>query len=825
MEDRVHDYPDPNNTATNGKVFAITRSNSAGQNGVSESKQNLVEVNTKASLFKKRRFYQLVAIALVIIIVLLIVGLIVLSFKYNTVKRLENPLVIKNARVVCTSEECLRSAANLKLSMDFDTDPCDDFYQYVCGNWKQEHINHGWYSRFSSFETINERIAVSTMDFLTANSTKGEPLPITQSRDLYKSCMDVDSINNLGYSIILKYLQKVDLPLVPRYFTLSQEDQNKFEFDWMKADVKVKKVFAKDLFLEFAVDSDVFNRSLNVMYLGKSRNSSPLPSPFAFKKHVDKKTTRRKRAKLELDEEELFELAYKRVAVTVMKAIISNVTDVPSDELLVEASNIIWNITDDISELAGDDDDDFDEDFDDLDVRTIKASDLQNLTDFLMKENDLKAKEIWKTYFNMLFQDIENVTLDLDGKDLIHYLPDDLDYINNIVVYLAKRRSIYLELYAWYHTVYSMIISTTTEITEYIYKESAPFRKYSTLRSRAMDCADLVIEFMGIAVSYGIADKSFLKVTKPKVDEMLINIKDAFVQRVKTLTWMDEKTKNATLEKSEEMVSFIGFPEWLLNKSALEFYYDGITITNKTFLENMLSIIEQYTPYRLANLREINPRTWRTDPTTVNAYNYFGDNSINVPMAILSFPIYHLGLEVLNYGAIGSVLGHELTHGFDNTGRKFDKYGNYIQWWSNETIETFEKKTECFVAQYENFSLPNINATINGKMTLGENLADNGGLHHAFLAYKNYQHLHGPEPQLPGFEKFNDDQIFFIAYGSIWCESRSEESLKSQLKHDEHCPNPIRVAGTIQNSEDFSKAFKCSTGSKMNPKKNKCRIW
>lgn len=125
----------------------------------------------------------------------------------NTVKRLENPLVIKNARVVCTSEECLRSAANLKLSMDFDTDPCDDFYQYVCGNWKQEHINHGWYSRFSSFETINERIAVSTMDFLTANSTKGEPLPITQSRDLYKSCMDVGlfqflltCLNRLGHS-------------------------------------------------------------------------------------------------------------------------------------------------------------------------------------------------------------------------------------------------------------------------------------------------------------------------------------------------------------------------------------------------------------------------------------------------------------------------------------------------------------------------------------------------------------------------------------------------------------------------------------------------
>ncbi|KRT81252.1 Peptidase, partial [Oryctes borbonicus] len=348
----------------------------------------------------------------------------------------------------------------------------------------QEHINHGWYSRFSSFETINERITVATIDFLKSNASKNEPLPVTQSKDMYKSCMDTDSINKLGYSVILKYLQQVDLPLVPRYFTLNQNDQEKFEFDWVKADVNVKKVFAKDLFLEFTVDLDVFNRSINVMYLGRSRNLSPLPSPFTTKNYRSERGTKRKSAKIESDEAELFEAAYKRVTVAVMKAVISNVTQVPSDEALTEAANIIWNITDEISEMAGDNDDDYDEDLDDLDIRTIKASELQNETDFIMKENGFTPTPVWKAYFTMLFKDVENVTLDLDNKDLIRYLPQDLEYIKNIVVYLSQSRGVEIELYAWYQTVYSMIISTTTEITEYIFKESSPFKKYSTLRSR-----------------------------------------------------------------------------------------------------------------------------------------------------------------------------------------------------------------------------------------------------------------------------------------------------------------------------------------------------
>lgn len=192
---------------------------------------------------------------------------------------------------------------------------------------------------------------------------------------------------------------------------------------------------------------------------------------------------------------------------------------------------------------------------------------------------------------------------------------------------------------------------------------------------------------MGMAVSYGIADRTFMNSTMPKVQEMLLEIKEAFVERVNQIQWMDKLTKQKTLQKAQHMTSFIGFPEWLFDAGALDEYYEGVRvgffmqpqllslhfclqveIFPDKYLENMMEIIRLYMPERLGLLETENPRTWRTDPITVNAYNYFADNAISrwrvieksskltilfldIPMAILSFPVYNLGLEYvsLNY--------------------------------------------------------------------------------------------------------------------------------------------------------------------------------
>lgn len=122
---------------------------------------------------------------------------------------------------------------------------------------------------------------------------------------------------------------------------------------------------------------------------------------------------------------------------------------------------------------------------------------------------------------------------------------------------------------------------------------------------------------------------------------------------------------------------------------------------------------------------------------------------------------------MLNYGALGSILGHELTHGFDNTGRLYDQFGNKRFWWSNSTVEIFVNKSECFIQQYDNFTIPKVNMTVQGKTTLGENIADNGGLNYAFLAYNNYVRRHGSELKLVGFENYTMEQMFFISFGGV----------------------------------------------------------
>ena len=183
--------------------------------------------------------------------------------------------------------------------------------------------------------------------------------------------------------------------------------------------------------------------------------------------------------------------------------------------------------------------------------------------------------------------------------------------------------------------------------------------------------------------------------------------------------------------------------------------------------------------------------------------------------------------RAMNYGAIGMVIGHEITHGFDSNGRKRDKKGRMIPWWTNETVDQFVQRADCFVRQYENFEVPELVSKdtnhLNGTKTLGENIADNGGIREAFRAYQTYLKLNGPEFKLPGLEKYTSEQLFFISYAQIWCSNVTPESLKNQILNGVHSPGRYRVRGPLSNSEDFAEHFNCPQGP-MNPP-DKCVIW
>ncbi|CAG0924826.1 unnamed protein product [Notodromas monacha] len=222
---------------------------------------------------------------------------------------------------------------------------------------------------------------------------------------------------------------------------------------------------------------------------------------------------------------------------------------------------------------------------------------------------------------------------------------------------------------------------------------------------------------------------------------------------------------------------------------------------------------------------------WITQPSIVNAFFYPSMNSITFPAGILQPPFFQSNsLQSLNYGGIGVVIGHEMTHGFDNNGRQFDELGNLINWWTPATGDAFVEKAQCFINQYTNYLVPELDSVIpeahlDGLQTLGENLADNGGMRQAWNAYLRYKEANGAEPVLPGLQQFTPEQLFFINFGNLWCGHYTQAGLLNIVLNDEHSPGKYRVWGSCSNSEPFAEAFGCTPEDDMFNGENLCQIW
>ncbi|KAL8585613.1 hypothetical protein ACOMHN_067058 [Nucella lapillus] len=178
----------------------------------------------------------------------------------------------------------------------------------------------------------------------------------------------------------------------------------------------------------------------------------------------------------------------------------------------------------------------------------------------------------------------------------------------------------------------------------------------------------------------------------------------------------------------------------------------------------------------------------------------------------------------MNYGAIGFVIGHELTHGFDITGRSFDKIGNLRMWWQPQDLQRFQDRTMCLVDQYSSFVDPVVKQHVDGNLTIGENIADNGGMKEAYRAYRKMIAKRGKEEDMLPVLNYTPDQLFFISSAQVWCRNISPQLRPLYLKSSVHSPNQFRVIGPMQNNADFSRAFNCEKGRYMNPEK-KCQVW
>ncbi len=330
-------------------------------------------------------------------------------------------------------------------------------------------------------------------------------------------------------------------------------------------------------------------------------------------------------------------------------------------------------------------------------------------------------------------------------------------------------------------------------------------------------CSNSVNGALGEALGKVYVEEYFAGDSKAKMVEMVRDIETAMGQDIDQLDWMSPATKTRAKEKLHAVANKIGYPDKWRDYSKLEVKPDDA-------LGNMLRATSFENDRQLAKIgKPVDRGEWDMTPPTVNADYNPSMNDINFPAGILQPAFYDKSQDdAVNYGHIGAVIGHELTHGFDDEGKKFDAKGNMEDWWTKEDTKKFEERTDCLVKEYGNFTAVD-DVKVNGKLTLGENTADNGGLVLAYMAYLERAKKDGIDLASKK-DGYTMPQRFYIGYAQNWCENSRPEAVRAQVEGDPHSPDHFRTNGAIVNQPGFAAAFSCKKGAPMVPV-DSCRVW
>ncbi|XP_058824911.1 neprilysin-11-like isoform X2 [Topomyia yanbarensis] len=631
-----------------------------------------------------------------------------------------------NKPEICHSKECLRSAAAFQQSMDLTVDPCEDFYSYVCGNWAADHPRPVASRMYNWIDDRQLKIFGNIMAMLEMNISQSDPKPVAQSKMMYKACLDTATREQQGFNSIAKYLKEFGLPTIPTLLNYTESTPENFTFDWISSVARIYRKLGIKIIIGFDIVPDYQNKTRNRLTFSYYSTHKTTNSSSDGDENYDKDSEKDNgnTTKISKALKQLIEVIQPSINTTNIHDRFSKLA-----EQLIEFNQTLPDKPEYTEE----------------DPSYLSVQELQNLTDSCLAPRN--PIPIWQRYLDVLFADLPDVKPTAEDKLQIDNAT--VEYLQQLVDAVSKHSDARIELYVWM-MVTSYLVNNTLNVIK-----------------TDFDCTDYVQAFMGLAVNYAISEKDFFVETKPRVERMLHDIRTQFDRFVVETDWMDKYTTHNALEKSEAMSSFIGFPEWILDVEKLEHYYEGLQINDSCHLENWINATHFLLTDKLQSWRLENNRFSVLNTVNVNAYYIPEWNLIHIPVAIIKYPFYYLGLEALNYGALGDILGHEFTHAFDNTGRLIDKHGNKKSWWSNQTIQEYDDRANCLVDQYSNYYVTLAKSYVNGTLTLGENIADNGGLRQAFWAYRLFAKEHGLESSLPGFEDFTHEQLLFISFANV----------------------------------------------------------
>ena len=647
---------------------------------------------------------------------------------------------------------------------DFDKSvrPADDFYQFACGGWMQAHPLPAAYSRYGSFDKLGEDNVKRINGILNELKTNVYAEGTTERKlsDLYKLATDENRRNADGVAPIMPMLNRI------------------------QAAKDVKSLVALQMEMSTYTSNEFYG-----IYIGADRKNSKQNILNVMQSGL---ILRQKEYYLDNDSATAdIREAYKKHIVNMFKFF--GFSEKASQKKM---QNILRLET----ELA----------------KVSKSN--TELRDPEANYHKMTLKEFNARYPHLYMEQIANAS-GLESKymqDIVVGQPEFLDGADKLMATLkAEELRDYMQ---WRHILSAVSYLSDDVVAanfEFFGKKMSGRKEDHPLWKRA---TAQVEGQMGEALGKIYTEKYFPESSKQRMKQLVKNLQVSLGERIEAQTWMSAETKKNALDKLNSFYVKIGYPDKWTDMSQL------VIDAKKSYYDNIVECKKFWNAYDIQQKagKPVDRDEWHMTPQTVNAYYNPTTNEICFPAGILQPPFFDANADdAFNYGAIGVVIGHEMTHGFDDSGRHYDKDGNMNDWWTKADGDNFTKRADDYAAYFSNIKvLPDLNA--NGKFTLGENLADHGGLMVSFNAFK-----HAMKSQ-PCGEKdgFTPEQRFFLAYSGVWAGNITEAEIRNRTKSDPHSLGRWRVNGALPHIDAWYEAFDVKEGDKMFvPKAERLELW
>uniref|UniRef100_A0A452GKQ9 Uncharacterized protein n=1 Tax=Gopherus agassizii TaxID=38772 RepID=A0A452GKQ9_9SAUR len=686
----------------------------------------------------------------------------------------------------CLTSECVEAAASILSKINQSVDPCENFFRFACDGWTSNNPIPEDLSNYGVYPWLRNNVDLKLKALLQKPiSKRRDSEAVQKAKILYSSCMNDNKIEKVDAKPLVSILKHSLFRWPVLESNIGPEGQwSERKFSMLQTLATFRGQYSNSVFIRLYVAPDDKTSNKHILKLDQATLSLT-----AREDYLDNTT-----------EAKSYREAFLQFMIDIAVLLGANASRAESDmksvlKLEIKIAEIMIPQENRTSEIM----------YNRMNISELSAMIPQfDWLGYIKKVIDTK-----------LYPHLQDIG---PSENVIVRVPQ---YFKDLFRILEKERKKTIANYLVWRMVYSRIFNLSRRFQYRWLEFSRVIQGTTSLLPQWDKCVNFVEGALPYVVGRMFVDVHFQEDKRKMMAELTEGIRWAFIDMLeKENDWMDARTKRKANEKAKAVLAKVGYPEFIMNDTYINEDIKTMKFSENDFFGNVLQTRKYLAQSDFYWLRKEVPKTeWFTSPTTVNAFYSASTNQIS-ETALLCY-------RSLSYGAIGVIVGHEFTHGFDNNGRKYDKNGNLDPWWSTESEEKFKEKTKCMINQYDNYYWKRAGLNVKGKRTLAENIADNGGLREAFRAYRKWiedKRKGVEEALLPGID-FTHNQLFFLSYAHVRCNSFRPESAREQIYTGVHSPPQFRVIGAMSNFEEFRKAFNCPANSTMNRGSESCRLW